>query len=88
MATNGKLVMAALTALAAAGAAGAGFGVDPVLPTTPAPKRPAAKALVADPAEPPMTVQVSCRDDRVGGFVLARGDRAVRPVAAARRARR
>jgi hypothetical protein len=53
-----RLALAALAALAVVGTAGAYLGeLAPV--TSPAPKRPPTKALVSDPAEPPLKVEVS-----------------------------
>jgi hypothetical protein len=60
MRSSGKLVLAALVALVAVGMTGAGFVLFvPPAVTSPAPKRPPAKAIVSDPAEPPLTAEVS-----------------------------
>src|SRR5262245_17673438 len=52
------LALAALAAVALTGAARGGLELEAPM-TSPAPKRPAAKAPVSDPAEPPLTVEVS-----------------------------
>src|SRR5262245_2316839 len=59
MRSSGKLVLAALAALVAVGMTGAGLYIVPPAATSPAPKRPPAKAIVVDPAEPQLNVDLS-----------------------------
>jgi hypothetical protein len=62
MTSSGKLMLAALAAVVLTGAA-----LGEVVPLVQPAPRPAAKAPVSDPAEPPMTVEVSYDDRPPGG---------------------
>jgi hypothetical protein len=69
---SSKLVLAALVALAVVGTTGAYLGeLAPV--TSPAPRRPPTKALVSDPAEPPLKVEVASGGSGVAVASGARG---------------
>src|SRR5687768_14281150 len=60
MTSSGKLALAALAALAVVGSTTGGYYPVKLAPaTTPAPKRPPAKAIVSDPAEPQLNVELS-----------------------------